>query len=147
MCKLFKAKNKHSDEPLEDSIRSSMNQHSHWIDSALYNGGTVIVILLTGAATFTPDFGEPWTWVARILTGIAACWIAIERALNFGARWRFHVEMKNEYKMVLDKYNIHKILKNRSNKEQAKSLKDILTSLDALRHRESAIPGGVGRTT
>lgn len=50
------------------------------LDSFLWNGGTIAVLLAT-AATIFPGL-DPWI---RVLTAFAGFWVAVERILNFGA--------------------------------------------------------------
>ena len=66
-------------------VERSIEEHTHdtGIDSLLYNGGTIAVILATALATFWPDLEGPQAWLPRVLTGFAGFWVALERALNF----------------------------------------------------------------
>jgi hypothetical protein len=75
--------------------------------------------------------------VAPLCSGIAGFWIAAERALGFGARWRYHREMKSGYEAIIDMLDFYQGLPA---SEQPKYARDIFTALYALRSRESAIP-------
>ncbi|MFD6156165.1 hypothetical protein ACFWF7_24520 [Nocardia sp. NPDC060256] len=76
-----------------DAIRAAVQeykaQHSPKLDSFLYNGGTVVALAVSIAATSLPWSGET-QWIPRVLTAVAAIIIGAERALSFGERWRFH---------------------------------------------------------
>lgn len=125
---------------MKQHVEECMKEHKPGFDSALYNGGTLAVILFTAAATFL--FGlDAWSWIPRVLTGIAAFWIAMERALNFGARWRFHLEMKKGYEMILVMINSMELLPEG---ERRTELEKIRRDFFGLLRRESAIPGGPG---
>lgn len=123
---------------LRRHLEQSIKEHSHGVDSALYNGGTAAVILATALATFLPDLEGLWSWLPRTLTAFAAFWIALERALNFGARWRFHVEMKSGYRAILASLDILELVPEEDRAEYVESLRhDLLV----LHRREAALPG------
>jgi hypothetical protein len=98
---------------------------------------TIGVLLLTAAATFIPSIKNAPVYLAPICSGIAGFWIAAERALGFGARWRYHREMMSGYEGILDMLDFYQGLPT---SEQPKYARDIFTALHALRSRESAIP-------
>ena len=80
------------------------------------------------------DFGA---WGAG-LAAAAGVFVAAERSLAFGARWRFHEEMRNRYNALIDQIEFIQYLPAT---ERAKYLQEIWASLYALRARDAAIPG------
>jgi hypothetical protein len=130
-------------EGLRVHLHKCIDEHSkRKTDAILYNGGTVAVLLATSTATLLPDNLGRFFWIPKVLTGFAAFWVALERALSFGARWRFHVEMLNGYRTIEDMIDFYKLLPA---DERPKYLQDIFRELYTLRRREAGIPGsGVG---
>lgn len=78
---------------------------------------------------------------ASILAAAAAFLVALERTLGFGARWRFHLEMRSLYEGILDRIAL---LKLAPDEEKKKIEEEIWSALSAARARESAIPSGTG---
>lgn len=82
-------------ERLKARLAQSAKAHVVPIDPIMFNGGTVIVLGLTALATFLPTLlatGQA-VWAAPLCSAVAGLFIAMERALGFGARWRYHKEM------------------------------------------------------
>ena len=81
----------------------SARKHGPRLDGNLYNGGTILVLLCTSAAAFLypADLGS-WSFVPAALSGLAAFLVAMERALNFGARWRYQLAQQAGYEHVVD---------------------------------------------
>jgi hypothetical protein len=75
------------------------------------------------------------------LSAVAGIIIAAERALSFGARWRFHKEMQNGYESLIDKIDFLPALQDT---DKQKYIDDIRAGVYALRSRESTIPGAGG---
>lgn len=126
-------------ERLKTRVTESANKHKIWIDPLMFNGGTVLVLILTAFATFLPtvlDQGQ-LTWLAPLCSAVTGLFIAMERALGFGARWRFHTEMENSYVAIVDMLDFYQMLPA---SEQPKYARDIFAALYAVRSRESAIP-------
>ena len=113
------------------------------LDSFLYNGGTAAVLFATAAASLLgTDAVQPW--VPRALSGFAAFWIALERALSFGHRWRFHLEMEQGYRSAVDMIDFHPDLPS---SEHDRWRQRIWEAILSLRGREANIPGGAGAIT
>lgn len=72
------------------------------------------------------------------MAAAAGVFVAAERSLAFGARWRFHEEMRNRYNALIDQIEFIQYLPAT---ERAKYLQEIWASLYALRARDAAIPG------
>ncbi|HJQ27336.1 MAG TPA: hypothetical protein VKA60_25850 [Blastocatellia bacterium] len=129
---------------LKAKLSTSIKEHSKrcFLDSFLYNGGTTAVLLATTAATFLPDSLGAWFWLPKALTAFATFWVALERVLNFGARWRFHLEMKNAYQVIEDMIDYSEHLPESKKEDYIQS---IWQELMILRRREKGIPIGDGK--
>ena len=132
---------------LRESIADSIRSHHTRLDGALYNGGTVLILLLTGAVSVLSGKVVPLDshqWLPSVLSAIAGLFVALERSLGFGPRWRFHTEMKAGYKTVSDMIDFYFIIPDEEREQKAKIRNEIWQSLNALRSRESAIPNSGG---
>ena len=127
---------------LRDHLNEAIQRHNPTLDGALFNGGTILQLALTAAASFLP--GSNWIPNAPFLAGIcaalAALLITIERSLSFGARWRFHTEMQTGYKSIVDMIDFYQCIT--ADDDKAKYRSNIWNVLYALRSREGGIPGG-----
>jgi hypothetical protein len=119
---------------VDEKIKEHRNVRS--LDSFLWNGGTIAVLLATSTATIFPDI-DPWT---RVLTAFAGFWVAVERIPNFGGRWNFHRQMVNEYCAVKDMIDFQKAAPEN---EQEQRRREIMDRLELLRQKEVHIPGVV----
>ncbi len=128
-------------------LRDSVNRYRwpHWIakwtDSIFYNWGIVAVFLATAAATILPsEAGQQLVGVPipRLLTGFATFWIAVERGLAFGLRWRFHLHMEQEYLTLRDRIDHCRHLSG-SRREECE--KKIVEDFVEVREREHLLPG------
>jgi len=132
---------------LRDHLNEAIKRHHPNIDGALFNGGTILQLALTAAASFLP--GSSWIPNAPFLAGIcaalAALLITVERSLSFGARWRFHTEMQTGYKSILDMIDFYQCIT--ADDEKAKYRANIWNALYTLRSREGGIPGGATSST
>jgi hypothetical protein len=124
---------------LKARLAASMKEHSTKcsLDSFFYNGGTVAVILATTVATVLPQGLGDWVWIPKVLTAFATFWVAIERVLNFGARWRFHLGMKNEYEVIIDMIDCYEFVPENKKEDQ---LQSIWQELKILRRKEGGLP-------
>ncbi|MBK7357180.1 hypothetical protein [Propionivibrio sp.] len=127
--------------PIKERLQRAIDEHSPSLDAWCFNGGTLLTLTFTAASALfsSQAFGEKLTFVAAILSSVAGVLVAAERALAFGARWRFHHEMRSGYRSIVDMIDFAALLPD--GPEKAKYTKDIWTALYALRSRESAIPG------
>jgi hypothetical protein len=115
-------------------------------DGRRYNWGTLLVLLFTTAAALLPawDLGD-FAPIPPALSGVAALLVGAERALGFGARWRYHRAMTAGYKSVLDEIDFLLAMKpNLTEDDQLKYAREALANLHALRRQESGIPGAGG---
>ncbi len=128
-------------EQLKTDIAKAITEHKHDKrgDGFRFNYGTAFVLFATVSATLIPTEPTWLLWCAKVLTGFAAFWVALERVLNFGARWRYHIEMQSSYQSVLDELNIIPLLDER---ERNEALQNIRAELRVLRKRAPQIPGG-----
>jgi len=124
---------------LKKRLNDSVESHDGWTDPVMFNLGTIVVLALTGFATFLPTIpaAGQYPWAAPLCTALAGLLIAMERALGWGARWRFQKEMKNAYVAIVDMLEFLPLLPP---SERAKYARDIFAALYAARSRESAIP-------
>ncbi|WP_223488775.1 hypothetical protein [Pseudomonas sp. A-RE-19] len=109
--------------------------HDVLADPLMFNGGTILVLLLTTLATLLPSTN--FTWVAPLCSALAGLFVAMERALGFGARWRYHREMRFAYESIIDMLDFFPVIPA---PERPKYIRDIFAALYAVRSRESAIP-------
>jgi hypothetical protein len=130
-----------------DAITARVNQdvrrHSPRGDSLLYNGGTVLVLLFTSVATFlgAQSLGV-YDFVVPLLSGTAAFLVGLERALDFGARWRYHANMRAGYEAVLDQIEFLTAVEPAlSAEERLAYCHDIRDALRVLRRQEAGVPG------
>jgi hypothetical protein len=124
---------------LRERLQKAVTDHDGWADPVAFNGGTILVLALTALATLLPSAipdGEV-KWAAPLCSALAGLFVAMERALGFGARWRYHREMKSAYESIIDMLEFYPILPVA---ERPKYARDIYASLYAVRSRESAIP-------
>jgi len=127
--------------PIKGRLQKAIEEHSPSLDAWCFNGGTLLTLTLTAAAALfsSKTFGDSLTYIGAIFSSIAGVLVAAERALAFGARWRFHHEMRSGYRSIVDMIDFAALLP--SGPEKEKYTRDIWAALYALRSRESAIPG------
>lgn len=134
-------------DKLRESIADSIQNHHTGLDGALYNGGTLLILVLTGAVSVLSGKVvqlDSHQWLPSVLSAVAGLFVALERSLGFGPRWRFHTEMKAGYKTVSDMIDFYFIIPDEEREQKAKIRNEIWQSLNALRSRESAIPNSGG---
>ncbi len=131
------------DESLKD-IRKACDEgiadHPTTLDACLFNGTTIVALLFTTLASLLAsktisDLAQ--AWVAPTLSALAGLLIASDRALDFGSRWRFHIEMKNAYRAIKDMVAFYELLPE---KDKPKFLADIWVALRSVRAREANLP-------
>jgi hypothetical protein len=120
---------------LRGEIQRNVGRHSARSDSIYHNGGTVLALAATAAATIIPS--EHFIW-AKVCAAVATFIIAVTRALDFGGRWRFHIEMQASYVALLDRLDEIDFLPE---SERLAAIKRIFDTLERLRAREGGIPG------
>ncbi|MFS2069795.1 hypothetical protein ACEN9D_13610 [Pseudomonas sp. CT11-2] len=122
-------------QQLKVRLTDAAKLHDVLADPIMFNGGTILVLLLTTLATLLP--ATNFTWVAPLCSALAGLFVAMERALGFGARWRYHREMRFAYESIIDMLDFLPVIPA---SERPKYIRDIFTALYAVRSRESAIP-------
>ena len=82
--------------PIKARLERAVQEHSPSLDSWAFNGGTLLTLAFTATAALfsSKTFGDSFTYVGAIFSSLAGMLVAAERALAFGARWRFHHEMR-----------------------------------------------------
>lgn len=135
-------------DKLLDSIDESIKSHRTGFDGLMYNGGTVFILSLTAAVSVLSgkviDLGDDSNWIPPVLSAVAGLFVALERSLGFGPRWRFHVEMKAGYKTVKDMIHFYFVIPDDEKDQKVRVRNEIWQSLHALRSRESALPTSGG---
>ncbi|MCP5259878.1 MAG: hypothetical protein R3E92_16750 [Burkholderiaceae bacterium] len=138
-------------DKLRESIAQSIRGHHTAFDGWLYNGGTVLILFLTGAVAVLSGKVVPLDdsvkWLPAVLSAFAGLFVALERSLGFGPRWRFHTEMKAGYRTVSDMIDFYFIIPLEEKEQRTRIRNEIWQSLNALRSRESAIPNSGGSIT
>ncbi len=128
-------------DELTESVKSNLAEHKKWgtWDAYLYNAGTGVVLLFSGLATYLPSSDVSFSeWLPPILTGLVTFWVALDRALTFGPRWKFHLTQSSGYRRVLDQIAVYSVLPN---DERPAQLKKIVAQLDLVRSQEPGMPG------
>jgi hypothetical protein len=120
---------------LTESIKSAMRPHGGKRDSLLHNGSTMAAMAATTAATIIPEGFSLW---GRIAAGAATFLIAVARALDFGARWRWHLNMRSRYAVLLDRVDQVALLPV---DQRADALSRVYEDLFKVRALERGIPG------
>jgi hypothetical protein len=85
-----------------DELLRQYTRHSGFVDSFMYNGGTLIALLASGAAGVIATVHP---FVASCLSALAAFFIAATRILNFGGRWRWHLQRQSRYASMIYRLN------------------------------------------
>ncbi len=137
-------------ENLRNSIDRSIASHGTGLDGWMYNGGTILILVLTAAVSILSgnviDI-QSFKWLPSVLSALAGLFVALERSLGFGPRWRFHTEMKAGYQTVRDLIDYYFIIPEDEKDQKARIRSEIWQSLNALRSRESALPTSGGSIT
>ena len=126
---------------IKQNVEKSIAEHKKWgsWDAYLYNGGTAVVLLCTSLATYIPAAKNPGlSWIPPILTGLATFLVALDRALAFGPRWKFHLTQSAGYRRILDRIEIYPSI-DQDNRQ--KHLEKLLSLLDVVRSQEPNMPG------
>lgn len=122
-------------QQLRATLTKGIEAHSPRGDSIYLNGGTVLALAATGTATLLPMSLSFW---ARLSSAVATFVIALSRALDFGGRWRFHTEMRNQYMALRDRVDGLDVLPAAARSAAAAK---IFEDLAALRTKENTRPG------
>lgn len=125
---------------LRSDIDKGIKSHATKADSFYHNGGTVLALAATGVATLLPSSLSLW---AKVASAIATFVIALSRALDFGGRWRWHLQMRNAYTALIDQVNELDVLRE---EDRPAAAKKIFEGLASLRAKENTIPGASAAT-
>jgi hypothetical protein len=126
---------------LRKEISESVKEHNKYggWDGLIYNSTTVLAIVMTSLAALLPNLG---VFYLKIISGIAAMLIAIDRALNWGARWIYHRQMRHEYLVILAKISFYENMpENFTDEEKKAHFMEIYTELYNTRRKEVSMPG------
>lgn len=103
---------------LRKEINDSVAEHKKYggWDGFIYNSTTILAIVMTSLAALLPiDI-----FYLKIISGIAAMLIAIDRTLNWGARWIYHRQMRHEYLIILAKISFYENMPQNFTDEEKK---------------------------
>jgi hypothetical protein len=128
-------------------VTKHVSDHAKWgsWDAWFYNGGTAVVLLCTSIATYLPASGsKAASWLPPILTGFATFWVALDRALVFGPRWRYHLAQASRYRAIHDLLLAYHGVPD---PDKPAAMKKLLSQLEAARGKESTMPGVHGGTS
>lgn len=126
-----------------DRLEQSIKEHNTLWDGFWYTAATVIPLVLSTYSSIAANYPKYSVWVS-IASATAALFIALERALGFGARWRYHREMKGGYRNLQDGISYVEVLPD--DRKQS-FLNDWWARLVALRAREGHLPNSGGDET
>ncbi|NMF88191.1 hypothetical protein [Aromatoleum petrolei] len=124
-----------------EEIRFQIAQHSklRGLDGTLYNYTTGVVLLCTALLSTLPGAeGGFLFWFMKSLAVLSMFLVALDRTLGFGPRWRFHIEMENSYRTLLDHLLI---LETVEPMERGSRLDKFRGELSGVRSREHGLPG------
>ncbi|MDJ1473544.1 hypothetical protein [Xanthocytophaga flava] len=130
-------------DSLKEQIKESIQEHKYHqsLDAYTYNTSVLVAITATTVATLLPPTID-YIWFVKILSGIAALLIALDRSLNWGARWLYHRTMRHEYLIIEAKISFYEnITQDLSSEEKHKYYLEIYNDLYTLRRREAYVPG------
>ena len=121
---------------INDSI-AEHNKYGGW-DGVIYNSTTILAIVMTSLAALLPID----VFYLKIISGIAAMLIAVDRALNWGARWIYHRQMRHEYLIILAKISFYENMPKNFTEDEIKTyFMEIYTELYNTRRKEVSMPG------
>jgi hypothetical protein len=126
---------------LKNQIDNSVKEHksNQDLDAWLYNTSIVMAVLCSSIASLLISSCPT---AAKILTLSAAALVAIDRALNWGARWVYHRNMRHEYLLILARISLVENAEGHFTEEEKKKyFLLIFDDLFTLRKKESLIPG------
>lgn len=126
---------------LRKQIEVSVSEHNsnQTLDGLLYNSSVIIAILCSSIASLLVESFPIW---AKVLSLATAAIVAIDRALNWGARWIYHRQMRHEYLLILARIDLVENANAQfSDEERKKYFMLIFDDLFVLRKKESLIPG------
>lgn len=129
-------------EKYRGEVKQMADEHAKYRtwDAWYYNGITAIVLLCTALlATLPPgQEGSVLYWLSKVFAVLSMFLVALDRTLGFGPRWRFHIEMENSYRILLDQILA---LQTVEPKDATQPLNELRISLASVRAREHNIPG------
>lgn len=126
---------------LRKQVNESISEHNgnQSLDGFLYNASVIAAILCSSIASLLVDTFPSW---AKGLSLATAVIVAIDRTLNWGARWIYHRQMRHEYLLVLARIDlVENASDNFTEDEKKKYFMLVFDDLFALRKKESLIPG------
>lgn len=122
---------------LRATLQKAVRPHARAarIDSAWHNAGTDLALAATTAATLLPSNFAMW---ARVASGLATFLIALVRALDFGSRWRWHLNIRARCTSLVDRVDRVAVLPP---DQRSEALAQLYDELARIRAQERTIPG------
>ena len=125
---------------LKVNIKNSVDEHDKYgsWDGLVYNSTTILAVSLSSLAALLP-IQELYV---KILAGISALLITVDKALNWGERWIYHRQMRHDYLIVLNKIDFYENLPSIFTDEERKVyFLEIYSDLYNIRRKEASMPG------
>jgi hypothetical protein len=130
-------------ESLKKYVDDGVKEHDHYQsqNAYLYNYLIVIAIICTSSAAILP-LNPDDTWITKLLAGVGAIIISLDRALNFGSRWVYHRQMRHGYLSIAAKISFYENLPlGYSEEEKKKIFQEIYQGYYLMKQKEAEIPG------
>lgn len=119
---------------------SRSNMRAAGLNNFIFNYGWIAALAASIAAGFSDEvssFGAP-TWFSPLLGMFAATWIAVDKRLSFGGRWRHHRSIYQELDGIEDSLIF---LATKDAQDADRELPSILQKISDTRARAAEIPG------
>jgi hypothetical protein len=130
-------------EQLKTNINSGVaehDKHQTW-DAYAYNSFAILAIIFTSLAAVLPTDDKD-TWIVRVLAGVGAILISLEKFMHFGSRWVYNREMRHGYLIVAFKiYFYENLPEGFSDAEKKKIYMGIFQEYYRLKIKEGDVPG------
>ena len=126
---------------LRKQVNDSVSEHNsnQSLDGFLYNSSVILAIFFSSISSLLVDSYPIWAKVLSLSTAVV---VAIDRALNWGARWIYHRQMRHEYLLILARIDLVENVNEQFNEEERKKyFMLIFDDLFTIRKKESLVPG------
>lgn len=123
-------------EYLAEELRKAVHIHQPLVDAWFYNGLTAAALVASAAATVIP---AEYDLLGKVSAAVATLLIALLRAFDFGARWRWRKSMRYAYVALRDE--LEEAWCNPSKDGRSDDIRKVYGKLRHLRGQEDRIPG------
>jgi hypothetical protein len=121
--------------PLYGELASLVQAHGGRVDFVMYNVGTVVALLSSGAAAVVATTAP---LIGAVLSGLAAFLIATTRILKFGSRWSRQLHNRGAYAALI--YDLNAVAYLGEDKQNER-IDEIYTRMAEIRRDGGSIPG------